>query len=126
MNDDAAHREEHIGEHLQNADWEKRQVLLPTFRVNTILPSSPYAKWKTALTLLPFVTWPSGRSTTSRQVQAGAVLLGALPGPNAADKGLSGFEIPPCPPRPGNKRMSGRLRPAAHGTNMELRRVGRH
>jgi hypothetical protein len=23
MNDDAAHREEHIGEHLQNADWKE-------------------------------------------------------------------------------------------------------
>lgn len=34
------------------------------------------------------------------------MLLGALPGPDAADKGLSGFEISPCPPRPRAKRMS--------------------
>jgi hypothetical protein len=30
---------------------KKRQALLPTFRANTILPPSPYAKWKTVLTL---------------------------------------------------------------------------
>ena len=52
------------------------------------------------------------------------MLLGALPSPDAADKGLSGFEISPCPPRPGFKRMSGRLWPAAHRTY--IRKVGRH
>lgn len=45
---------------------------------------------------------------------------------DAADKGLSGFKISPCPLRLGTKRMSGGLRPAAHGTNIELRRAGRH
>ena len=41
-----------------------------------------------------------------------------------ADKGLSGFEISPCPPRLGIKKMSGRLWPAAHRTY--IRKVGRH
>lgn len=52
--------------------------------------------------------------------------LWALPSLEEADKGLSGFEISPCPLRLGDKRMSGRLRPAAHGTNIELRHVGCH
>ena len=45
-------------------------------------------------------------------------------GLDTADKGLSGFEIPPCPPRLGIKKMSGRLWPAAHRTY--IRKVGRH
>ncbi len=87
---------------------------------------------KPALTLLPSETRSLGLGpwidieVTSRQVWASAALLKALPGPDTADKGLSGFEISPCPLRSGDKRMSGRLRPAAHGTNIELRHVGCH
>lgn len=47
-----------------------------------------------------------------------------LSGPDAVDKGLSGFEVSPCPLRPRIKKMSGRLRPAAHGTN--IRKIGRN
>lgn len=42
-------------------------------------------------------------TSTSRQGRAGAVLLEALPSLDAADKGLSGFEISPCPLRSGTK-----------------------
>lgn len=72
MNDDAAHREEHIGEHLQNAvlnGIDRRFSLRsPQTRFS---PFPQYANGKTALTLLPFVTWPSGRYTTSRRIRTG-------------------------------------------------------
>lgn len=39
-------------------------------------------------------------------------------GADGADKGLGGFEISPCLPRPGRKKMSGRLWTAAHAAKI--------
>lgn len=132
MNDDAAHREEHIGEHLQNADWNESDGRFSLrFAQIRYCPLLHMQNGKPPLRF-PFLEpdpWALALdqpTSTSRQGRAGTALLGGLSGPDAADKGLSGFEISPCPLRLGDKRMSGRLRPAAHGTNMELRRVGRH
>jgi hypothetical protein len=36
MNDDAAHREEHIGEYLQNADWEETTDVSPCVLCNCV------------------------------------------------------------------------------------------
>ena len=132
MNDDAAHREEHIGEHLQNAvlngtdrrfslrSPQARFCFLPHTR--TCKPPLRFSVSISVLGLRPL----DRHEITSRQVQIVPASRGKPDGPDAADKGLSGFEISPGPLRPGIKGMSGRLRPAAHGTNIELRRTDRH
>lgn len=130
MNDDAAHREEHTGEHLQNAvlkGTDRRFSLRSPQARFCFLPYTqtykPPLRFSVSTSVLGFR--PLDRhEITSRQVQAVSTPRRVPNSPDTADKGLSGFEISPCPLRPSIKRMSGRLRPAAHATN--IGKVGRH
>lgn len=79
MNDDAARREEHIGEHLQMLNWKETTPASPCFlRPFAFISLPQYANCKIALTLLCFDFGPwTDHMKTSRRVRLADILRDA-------------------------------------------------